>query len=710
MVFHFSARTSRPTCLALFATLSPLSVSQAARHARILPTKQARAVSFLSTRSARSVHMRSVRSNALVSADRTARVGHGIGTPAWRGYATAQSTSSIRMEDFPAERIRNFAIIAHIDHGKSTLSDRMLELTRTIAKRAPGENQQVLDKLKVERERGITVKAQTVSMFYEYNGENYLLNLIDTPGHVDFSWEVSRSLGACEGAILLVDASQGVQAQSISVFHAAREKKLKILPVLNKIDLPAAEPARIASQIQSMFDLDPADILNVSAKTGVGVKDVLHAIIDRIPPPDQSVQADDPLKMLLFDSAYDRYRGVISLMSIKSGELRKGDKVASSHSRKKYEVMDLGIMHPEETPTACLRPGQVGWVACNMKETSEAIIGDTFHRQGQTVDPLPGFQIARPMVFAGIYPVDSNDFPKLEESIKRLTLTDRSVTITRESSTALGQGCRLGFLGTLHMDVFRQRLEDEYDANVIITAPTVPYKLIFHDRTVMVSNPTDFPETNDPRIRLEEVQEPMVKASIIVPNDYLGDMMELCTSHRAQDIDYRYLDSEYQSSRIMLTCRLPLGEIMTDFFDQLKSRSSGFASFDYEDDDYQKSDLVKMTFLLNGRTVDALAFVVHRSAAESIGREWAMKLRKVIPRQQFEVPIQAVVGKKVIARETISAVRKDVTAGMYGGHHERKMKKLAEQKEGKKRLKRIGSVDVPQEAFFEILSSKNKKS
>lgn len=343
-----------------------------------------------------------------------------------------------------------------------------------------------------------------------------------------------------------------------------------------------------------------------------------------------------------------------------------------------------------------------------MKESGEAIIGDTFHRVGQTVDPLPGFELAKAMVFAGVYPVDSNDFPKLEESIKRLTLTDRSVTVQRESSSALGQGCRLGFLGTLHMDVFRQRLEDEYDANVIITAPTVPYKLVFHDRTVFVSNPTDFPDTSDPRTRLNEIQEPMVKASIIVPNDYLGDMMELCTAHRAQDIDYRYLDSEYQSSRIMLSCLLPLGEIMTDFYDKLKSRSSGFASFDYEDAGYQKSDLAKMTFLLNGRPVDALALIVHRSAAEGIGRAFALKLRKVIPRQQFEVPIQAVVGKKVVARETISAVRKDVTAGMYGGHHERKLKKLEEQKEGKKRLKRIGSIDVPQEAFFEILST-NKR-
>jgi len=363
-------------------------------------------------------------------------------------------------------------------------------------------------------------------------------------------------------------------------------------------------------------------------------------------------------------------------------------------------------MHPEEVPTAQLLPGQVGYIACNMKQSSEAHIGDTLHHVGYAVEPMPGFQPAKAMVFAGIYPVESNDFPKLEESIKRLTLTDRSVTVQRESSSALGQGHRLGFLGSLHMDVFRQRLEDEYEANIIVTAPTVPYKVVYRDRTVIVSNPTDFPDTVDTSTQVREVQEPIVKASIIVPEEYLGDMMDLCFEHRADDVDHRYLETSGQSSRAMLTCTLPLSEIVADFFDKLKSRSSGFASFDYEDAGYKKSNLVKMTFLLNNRPVDALALIVHRSAEQSIGRMWVKKLHKVIPRQMFEVPIQAAVGKRIIARETLSALRADVTAGLYGGHYERKMKHLENQKEGKRKMKRIGRVDLPQEAFFDILSTR----
>ncbi|KAH7926649.1 GTP-binding protein lepa [Leucogyrophana mollusca] len=622
------------------------------------------------------------------------------------------------MEEFPCDVIRNFSIIAHIDHGKSTLADRLLELTGTIQKKSTGTNQQVLDKLKVERERGITecdlsliaqwtVKAQTASMIHVANGKPHLLNLIDTPGHVDFAWEVSRSLAACQGALLLVDATQGVQAQSISVFHIAKERGLTIIPVLNKIDLPASQPERIAAQLQSTFGINPLDILQISAKTGKGVEDVLRAIIERVPPP--AGDTEKPLKAFLFDSLYDRYRGVISLVAIQDGVLRKGDKIASCHTRKKYEVTEVGVMHPEEVPTSSLQPGQVGFVACNMKESSEAHIGDTLHRLGVPVDPMPGFQPTKAMVYAGVFPVDSNDFIKLEESIKRLTLTDRSVTIQRESSTALGQGCRLGFLGTLHMDVFRQRLEDEYDASIIITAPTVPYKVVYKDRTVLVSNPTEFPDVTDTSSKVKEVQEPVVKASIIVPEEYLGEMMDLCFSHRAEDLDHRYLDAgTTTSARAILTCTIPLSEIVTDFFDQLKSRSSGYASFDYEDGGYKTSDLAKMVFLLNGKPVDALAIIVHRSAQQNIGRLWVKKLHKVIPRQLFEVPIQAAVGKKIIARETLSAMRADVTAGLYGGHYERKMKHLENQKESKRRMKRIGSVDLPQEAFFDILSTKNK--
>ncbi|KAI0957857.1 Translation factor guf1 mitochondrial [Taiwanofungus camphoratus] len=621
-------------------------------------------------------------------------------------HSYAVSRKAIRMEDFDCDVIRNFSIIAHIDHGKSTLADRLLELTGTIDKRQKGTNQQVLDKLKVERERGITVKAQTASMIHEFDGHPYLLNLIDTPGHVDFAWEVSRSLAACQGALLLVDATQGIQAQSISVFHVARERGLKIIPVLNKIDLPAAQPDIIAAQMQSTFGINPIDVLPISAKTGKGVERVLEAIIKQIPPPVGNVSA--PLKAFLFDSSYDRYRGVISLVNIQEGTLQKGDKIVSCHTRKKYEVVDLGIMHPEEVPTATLRPGQVGYIACNMKESSEAHIGDTLHRVGNPVKPMPGFKPAKAMVYAGVYPIDSNDFAKLEESIKRLTLTDRSVEVTRESSTALGQGCRLGFLGTLHMDVFRQRLEDEYDAQVIITAPTVPYKVIYkHRKPMIVSNPTDFPEVNDARHMIKEIQEPVVKASIIVPQEYFGEIMDLCFYYRAENMDYKFLDtSGSSSSRVIMTCTLPLCEIVTDFFDKLKSRSSGFASFDYEDAGYKTSDMVKMTFLLNHQPVDALALIVNRSVEDEVGHRWVKKLRKVIPRQLFEVPIQAAVGRKIIARETLSALRADVTAGLYGGHYERKLKHLQNQKEGKRRMKKIGTVELPQEAFFEILSTK----
>ncbi|KAG2365703.1 translation factor GUF1, mitochondrial [Suillus spraguei] len=621
------------------------------------------------------------------------------------------------MEEFPCEVIRNFSIIAHIDHGKSTLADRLLELTGTIQTKSTGINQQVLDKLKVERERGITVKAQTASMIHVAHGRQHLLNLIDTPGHVDFAWEVSRSLAACQGALLLVDASQGVQAQSISVFHIAKERGLKIIPVLTKIDLPASQPERMVAQLQSTFGIDPSEILYVSAKTGQGVKTVLEAIVDRIPPPSGNINS--PLKAFMFDSLYDRYRGVISLVSIQDGIIQKGDRIASCHTRKKYEITEVGVMHPEEVPTSSLQPGQVGYIACNMKESSEAHIGDTLHRVGVLVDPMPGFQPSKAMVYAGVFPVDSNDFIKLEESIKRacfyikipLTLTDRSVTVQRESSTALGQGCRLGFLGTLHMDVFRQRLEDEYDANVIITAPTVPYKVIYKDKTVMISNPTEFPDTSDTSSKVKQVQEPVVNASIIVPEEYMGEMMNLCFAHRAENLDHRYLDSgstSEASARAILTCTIPLSEIVTDFFDQLKSRSSGYASFDYEDGGYKASDLAKMVFLLNGKPVDALALVVHRSAQHEVGRMWVKKLHKVIPRQLFEVPIQAAVGKKIIARETLSAMRADVTAGLYGGHYERKMKHLENQKESKRKMKRIGSVDLPQDAFFDILSTKSK--
>ncbi|EJU05637.1 Guf1 protein [Dacryopinax primogenitus] len=588
--------------------------------------------------------------------------------------------------------------------GQGGMSDR----TGTVAK-ISGANQQMLDKLKVERERGITVKAQTVSMLHRQNDKTFLLNLIDTPGHVDFSWEVARSLAACQGALLLIDASQGVQAQTISVGMLALEKNITIIPVLNKIDLPAADPDRVAAQIESTFGIGADEILTASAKTGVGVDKILRAIVDRIPPPTGDVDAE--LKALLFDSSYDRYRGVISLLSIQSGRIRKGEKIFLHHTQKKYDVVDIGVLHPEETPTGMLQAGQVGYLACNMKNSNEAQIGDTVFRVGESKhDPLPGFQPTKAMVFAGVYPIDSNDFPKLEESIKRLTLTDRSVTIQRESSTALGQGCRLGFLGTLHMDVFRQRLEDEYDQQILITYPTVPFKIIDNKgKEVIISNPSDFPDPADFSGKIQEVQEPMVKATIILPHEYLGGMMELCSNHRAENIEHSYLDTSGDQPRVLMTTRMPLAEIVTDFFDLLKKTTSGFASFDYEDIGYQRSDMVRINFLLNGRPIDSLSIVVHRSNALHVGRVWTKKLREVVPKQQFEVAIQAAIGKQVLARETLSAFRKDVTAGLYGGHYERKLKVLEKQKAGKKLMKRIGNIELPQEAFYDMLRT-NKPS
>ncbi|KAG8695800.1 Translation factor guf1 mitochondrial, partial [Ceratobasidium sp. 395] len=691
----------------------------------------------------------------------------------------------------------NFGIIAHIDHGKSTLADRLLELTGTISQ-SNGTNKQVLDKLKVERERGITVKAQTASMLYDYEGKKYLLNLIDTPGR---KWTlVKAETGSDQLSQMSISRGRylarwlpakelcfswtrhGIQAQSISVYHVAKERGVLIIPVLNKIDLPTAAPERIAAQIQSTFDISPADILQVSAKTGQGVTELLQAIIERVPSP---AFADRSAKMraLLFDSQYDRYRGVVSMISLQSGQIRKGDRIASCHARKKYDVVDVGIMHPDEESTGVLQTGQVGYITCNMKESAEAHIGDTLHHAGDVVEPLPGFRPAKamvwvvfwpqfrssmnallPQVFAGVYPLESNDFPKLEESIKRLLLTDRSVTAHRESSASLGQGIRLGALGSLHMDVLRQRLEDEYAAQVIVTAPTVPYRLVMRDGTEKeVSNPVEFPEPGEVGTgsggNVREILEPVVNATIIVPEEYIGDMLDLCSSHRGTEITHTYLSTSDSSSsslasRILIRALLPLSEIVTDFHDKVKHRSSGFASFDYEPAGYARADVVKVGFALNGKPVDALAVIVCKERAVRVGRAWVKKLSKfyyiptllrgkvliedigeVVPRQLFEIAIQATVGSKVVARETLSAQRKDVTAGLYGGHYERKvcspssfmqipppasclsspalliahriqMKVLSKQKEGKKKMKRIGNVELPQEAFYDVLSSK----
>ncbi|CED85336.1 gtp-binding protein lepa [Phaffia rhodozyma] len=658
-----------------------------------------------------------------------------------RSYPPKTSVA-IDMAGFPPEMIRNFSVIAHIDHGKSTLSDRLLELTGTIKVGEPGGNQQVLDKLKVERERGITVKAQTVSMIHEYKGKKYLLNLIDTPGHVDFSYEVSRSLAACEGALLLVDCTQGVQAQTISVHGIAFDNDLEMIPVINKVDLAHASPTETINQIHSLFGLEPSSVLPISAKTGKGVQDVLTAIIERIPPPVGKVE-ESKFRGLVIDSEYDRFRGVVSLVAVKEGTIKKGDKIESAHSGKKYEVLDIGILHPEEERTNFLTAGQVGYIVCNMKAASEATVGDTFHIAGESVEALPGFKPTKAMVFAGIYPIDSNDFYKLEESVHRLMLSDRSVTIERESSQALGVGLRLGCLGTLHMDVFRQRLEDEYNSDVIITAPSVPYKITYVDgKTVIISNPNDFPDVVNHSSKIQEVAEPMINATILVPEDYIGPMMELCVSHRGVQTQYSYLDApsisssssssstltneqvlqaqaaasapapgkSVSGSRAILKYKIPMAEMVQGFFDELKSLSSGFASLDYEDAGWEPSDVCKMNLHINGKPIDALSMIIHRGSAISIGREWTSKLRTVLPRQQYDMSIQSVIGTKIISSEKVTAMRKDVTAGLYGGHFERKLKHLNKQKEGKKRLKKYaGNIELPQEAFFSILSSNGGK-
>lgn len=537
----------------------------------------------------------------------------------------------------------------------------------------PESSPQFLDKLKVERERGITVKAQTVSIILKHtDGKDYLVNLIDTPGHVDFSYEVSRSLGACEGALLLVDCTQGIQAQTLSVFHVALEADLKMLAVINKVDLAHAYPEETSNEIAGSLGIPVEDHMRISAKSGLGVDNVLHRVIDSLPPPNW--QGDNKLRALVFDTFYDRFRGVVSLVRIVSGSIKKGDKVRFIQAGKKYDILDVGVYNPEEVVVDSLNEGQVGYVVCNMKNSDEAFIGDTVCLANDTVEPLPGFQPMKAMVYAGVFPLDGSEFVQLEESLNRLTLNDRSVSVERETSAALGQGFRLGFLGTLHMDVFRQRLEDEYQSQVIVTAPTVPYKVVYHDgREVFISNPAEFPDTTDTRTRVTRVEEPMVNATIFVPNDYLGDMMDLCARYRGVQQEYKYMEG---SERAILKYSLPLAEIVTDFFSELKSASSGFASFDYEEAGYEESKLVKLNMLLNGKPVDALSMIVHRNAAQTIGKAWVKKLRDVLPRQLFELAIQAAVGARVVARETLSAMRKDVTAGLYGGHYERKMKHL----------------------------------
>ncbi|KAK0545230.1 Translation factor guf1 mitochondrial [Tilletia horrida] len=642
---------------------------------------------------------------------------------------------------------RSFSICAHIDHGKSTLADRILELTGTIPRNA--SNKQVLDTLKVERERGITVKSQSVSMIYDHpiSQRKYLLNLIDTPGHVDFAWEVQRSLAACQVALFVIDATQGVQAQSISVFKVASSLNLHIIPVLNKIDMPAADIERTSDQLRNLLgiDLDRHPPICISAKTGQGVDQVLQAIVDRTDPIDGAQEGatqhrDGPgFRALVFDSWFDHFRGVVALVSIKDGAVRKGDKIASCSTGKRYEVTDLSINHPTALSVPILRKGQVGMIIANMKKIEDAEIGDTFHLAHETVEPLESFESTTPMVFAGIFPVDSTEWPKLEDSLKRLTLNDRSISYARDSSLALGQGARLGFLGTLHLSVFRQRLEDEFGQRIIVTAPSVPYRLTYADgSSKIISNPADFPDESGNSAagkasRVVSVEEPMVNGVLSCPHEYVGAMMELCAEHRGIQLDTSVSEfnpaaaaaqsssssttttttfssdgSAAPSVMMDMTYRLPLGEIATTFFDSLKSRSKGYASFSYAPDGYAPADIVKLSLLVASARVDALDMCLERSKGQREGREWVKRLKEAVPRQQFEVAIQATVGGKIVARETISAYRKDVTSGLYGGHYERKLKHLNKQKAGKARLKEVGlgRVKVPHDKFVKLLDTR----
>lgn len=621
-----------------------------------------------------------------------------------RSFASSQKhhdkLEKIDLLQFPAEKIRNFSIIAHVDHGKSTLADRLLEITGTISKNS--KNEQFLDKLQVERERGITVKAQTASLFYDYNGETYLLNLIDTPGHVDFNYEVSRSLAACQGVVLLVDANQGIQAQTVANFFLAFDADLTILPVLNKIDLPGAQIEAVEKQMKNVFDMNPEDILKVSAKLGTGVEDVLQAVIDRIPPPDADV--NKPFKSLVFDSRYDRYRGAVTNISVKDGVIKKGDKIVSAHTKKTFEVQDCGLLYPDETSTGILYAGQAGYMVAAMKTITDAWVGDTLYLEKSPVEPLPGFKPAKPMVFAGIYPMDQSEYSALKLAINKLTLNDSSVSVSHDQSPALGAGFRLGFLGLLHMDVFNQRLEQEFDASVIPTAPNVPYKVkikgaknikMYGGEEITILNPCLLPA----RDIITEFYEPIVYGTIISPSEYLSDVTSLCMERRGNILDQTYIDN----TRIMFKAIFPLNEILIDFFDELKTITSGYASFDYEDHGYQESDLVLVKFALNGKELDDLTMICHVSKARETGKRIVSKLKDSIPKQLYKVTLQAFVGSKIVAREDLGAFKKDVTAKCYGGDVTRKNKLLKRQAEGKKKMRMIGNISVPKDAFINVL-------
>jgi GTP-binding protein LepA len=595
--------------------------------------------------------------------------------------------------------IRNFSIIAHIDHGKSTLADRILQLTGAVEERKMKE--QLLDAMDLERERGITIKAHPVSMKYKAkDGKTYQFNLIDTPGHVDFSYEVSRSLQACEGAILVVDAAQGVEAQTVSNTYLAEEQNLTIFPVLNKIELPNAQPDVVAQQIEDLLAIEASECIQVSAKTGEGIEEVLEAIVERVPPP--KPVTDHSVRGLVFDSKYDAFRGVVVYVRLFTGSLRPGEKVRMMGSGLEYEIKEVGVFTPDPEPVKELSEGSVGYVIANIKDASEIQIGDTMTSARKPAEnPLPGFKEIHPMVFAGIYPIDTSDYEKLGKSLDKLKLNDAAFTYQAESSVALGFGYRCGFLGLLHMEIVQERLRREFDLDIIASYPNVIYRINMKNGEVLeVDNPSMLPEVT----QIENMEEPFIKATIITPTSCLGDMMQLIMEKRGEIVHTDSIDAQ----RVMLTCDLPLNEVLVDFYDRLKSISRGYASMDYEYGDYRESDLVKMDILIHSEPVDAFSAIVHRSKAVYRGRQMCTSLKEVIPRQAFSVAIQAALGGKIIARETIRAYRKDVTAKCYGGDISRKRKLLERQKEGKKKMKSIGKVSIPQEAFIAVLKTKQE--
>lgn len=592
-------------------------------------------------------------------------------------------------------KIRNFCIVAHIDHGKSTLADRLLELTGEVSERDMEE--QLLDNMDLERERGITIKAHAVTLKYKRDdGEIYTLNLIDTPGHVDFNYEVSRSLAACEGAILIVDASQGIEAQTLANTYLAIDHDLEVVPVINKIDLPSAQPEMVINEIEDVIGIPAEDAPQVSAKTGLNVESVLEEIVGKIPSPTGDENA--PLKALIFDSYYDSYKGVIVYVRIKEGTVKPGDRIRMMATGAEFDVVEVGVMHPAGlVPNKGLAAGDVGYIAASIKNIQDTRVGDTITTvKNAAAEPLPGYKKVNPMVYSGIYPADGAQYEDLKDALSKLQLNDAALMFEPETSVALGFGFRCGFLGLLHMEIIQERLEREYNLDLVTTAPSVIYKVYkTNGEMVWVDNPTNLPDPAE----IDYMEEPMVKATIMVPKDYVGNVMELCQERRGIYKDMTYMDA----SRAEIFYELPLNEIIYDFFDALKSRTKGYASFDYELCGYTRSNLVKLDILLNGEMVDALSFIVHKDSAYSRGRKMAEKLKEAIPRQLFEVPIQAAVGSKIIARETVRAMRKDVLAKCYGGDITRKKKLLEKQKEGKKRMRQVGSVEVPQEAFMSVL-------